>query len=342
MKKIIVYSIFGQEEFYRKGLIDNLKIIDVMFPDFVTRIYADATLPADFVRTLEGPNVEIVIKKSEYPYHGLLWRFLPLLEPEVFSVIRDCDQRLTERDRWMYDDFHSTGRNYFVIRDLPGCKSPLMAGGWGFQGIKEGVQVVKLWDEWRKSQKLLPGGYLWDQGFLGKKIYPKIRHQLTTYTDHVLYEGESDIRRIPIGRLVDREISEKLTYNSSDIAESDDVLSISAHGNGNLSMNAYRREFIKEAKNLFNVIKPWEDPVKNKSYMVSHDLNFLSNRVEILYPRNRHENKFINEILFYCDVLIKVAARDDRVISCVKHKLKRIISFGIFFKNMEAPKYPYR
>ena len=342
MKKIISYTIFGPEEFYRKGLISNINIAKDLFSDFVVRVYADSSMPLDFLRSLKGENIELVLKRLEYPYHGLLWRFLPVSEPDLLVLVRDCDQRLTERDRWVSDDFSSSIRNYFVLRDLPGCRSPIMAGGWGFKTTDGTIEIEKLWCNWRRSQSLLPGGYLWDQGFLAEKVYPIVRKDLITYTEHVIYEGETDIRRIPIPRKIDSNISQNITFHLSDIDIMDDSKTISAHGAGGVSMNQYRREFIQEAQRVLSITKPWSNWVENKSYLVEHDLNFISNQIKIYYPKHKHPVKVINQFLFYIDILFKILMKDRVVIDFVIYRLKKLFGLNVFFKKIKPPPFPYR
>lgn len=342
MKKIICYTIFGTEEFYKNGLISNLDIIKNLFPDFIVRIYADSSMPIDFLRNLDGTNIELILKKLEYPYNGLLWRFLPLSEPNQIVIVRDCDQRLTERDRWVYDDFISSSRNYFVVRDLPGCKSPLMAGGWGFKTGFKTINVEKLWASWRETQHILPGGYLWDQNFLATKIYPLIRKDLITYTEHVIYEGETDIRRIPVPRKIDNNLSQEITFYSSDIDDEDELKTVSAHGIAGLSMNQYRKEFIQEAQRVVNITKPWDNWVDNRSYNFNHDLNFTSNKIKIYYPRHKHSVTIINQFIFFCDIITKIIIKDKNITDYVIYRLKKIFFLKFMAKENKEPPFPYR
>jgi len=229
-----------------------------------------------------------------------------------------------------------------VVRDLPGCKSPLMAGGWGFKtGIKT-IDIEKLWVNWRKSQPLMPSGYLWDQNFLSTKIYPIVRKDLITYTEHVIYEGETDIRRIPVPRKIDSNLSQDLTFYLSDIESKDDFKTVSAHGINGLSMNQYRREFIQEAQKVFNITKPWDNLVVNKSYDYEHDLNFSSNKIKIYYPRYRHPVRIINQFIFYVDIVIKILMKNRIVTEYVLYRLKKIFGVKYISKKIKEPQFPYR
>ena len=131
--KIISYTIFGNEEYYRNGLVENLKIGKTIFPEFIFRVYACENLPNKFIKTLEKLNAEVILKKTKYPFEGLYWRFLPMQEDHEVVLSKDCDTRITKRERWVYDDFYKSDKNYHTIRDTPGSRNTLLGGCWGIK-----------------------------------------------------------------------------------------------------------------------------------------------------------------------------------------------------------------
>ncbi len=154
----------------------------------------------------------------------------------------------------MVDDWLATPSKYHICRDHPGHRWQIMAGLWG--GRYSNLPIQSLWDDWRKKQK---NGklHLWDQGFLKDKIYPIIRTDSMVYTDHVIYEGEKNIRKIPGKRKIydGREIVLGM-YCSEDYDDSDDGLSamhILAKGS---SKNATSRDiFSMDLESSSNIIK---------------------------------------------------------------------------------------
>ena len=47
--KIISYSIFGKEQWYRNGLMKNIQIAKTLFEDWTVRVYASSKLEKDFI-----------------------------------------------------------------------------------------------------------------------------------------------------------------------------------------------------------------------------------------------------------------------------------------------------
>ena len=70
-----------------------------LFPEFTVRIYACSKQPIKFINSLEKKNAEVILKKSNFPWEGVLWRILPTFENHEVVLVRDCDTRLSERER---------------------------------------------------------------------------------------------------------------------------------------------------------------------------------------------------------------------------------------------------
>ncbi len=198
MSKIISYCIFGEEQFYRRGLTKNIKLAAELFPEWICRIYAESTLDKNYLSSLERENTEIIIKeKPTLPLDALHWRWLPMEEGHEAVIIRDVDTRLFQRDVNLVRDWLKNGKQYHVCRDHPGHKDPIMGGLWGGKYPK--IEIKKLWDRYlRSNTKLISSHnkFANDQYFLSRYIYPLIRKNLTVYTEHNIFIFEEDVRRI--------------------------------------------------------------------------------------------------------------------------------------------------
>ena len=194
--KIISYCIFGKEIVYKKGLKKNIDIAKELFHDWTVRIYVSDKLGKDFPKELEKNNTEIIIKKEEYQYQGLLWRMLPMTEGHEAVIVRDVDTRLFERDLVLVNDWMKSEFKYHICRDNPGSYQPILAGLWGGKNSK--LIIESFWESWRKKYtKKNNSAYLWDQGFLKQFVYPQIRKNAVIYSENNFYEGEKNIRKIP-------------------------------------------------------------------------------------------------------------------------------------------------
>ena len=63
---------------------------------------------------------------------GMLWRFLPLVDPQVSVMVsRDLDSRLTAREQAAVEDWLETGLSFHVMRDHISHSKEILAGMWG-------------------------------------------------------------------------------------------------------------------------------------------------------------------------------------------------------------------
>ena len=72
---------------------------------------------------------------------GMLWRFLPVLDPSVdVMVSRDLDSRLTTREQAAVEEWLNTGLAFHVMRDNPQHGTEILGGMWGARmdsGLRE-------------------------------------------------------------------------------------------------------------------------------------------------------------------------------------------------------------
>ncbi|MBU3632878.1 hypothetical protein [Polynucleobacter sp. AP-Feld-500C-C5] len=314
--KILSYSIFGRELIYQKGLLANIEIAKNLLPEWIVRVYCADYLPKEFQEKLRSSiNVDLVILKEEYPYQGILWRMLPMMEGHDAVIIRDCDTRIFARDISLINDWMTSGFKYHICRDNPGSRHVILGGLWGARNAN--LQITKLWDRWRKKQGL--SKFLWDIGFLKEHIYPRIRNQVLIYTEHVVYEGERNIRRIPGERGI---YNNKLIclgmYAEEDISDEDDALGHEFH-NSRIGMS-------------------YND---SRKLLISEDNGAIDNRLLVLVPRFKYVNNIINNIFIFNYLLIGVLGRDNAITAWTKgFILYRISSALRIFKIKSSFKYP--
>jgi hypothetical protein len=141
MKKIISYTLFGDDLKYYIGAEKNIIINKELLPDWETYIYyLPEKIKVEYINKLieigakliDVTYVEIGDKKSiEFPY---FWRFLSFLNNDI-TLVRDLDSRISDREveyinRWLEND-----KDYFIIRDHP-WHAPVPSGLFGIKGKK--------------------------------------------------------------------------------------------------------------------------------------------------------------------------------------------------------------
>ena len=174
-KKIISFSLWGNNPKYVKGAIRNAKLGSKHFPGWVCRFYIGrSTLTGcpDDVQFLKCfDNVEVIPMEEEGDWTGMFWRFYPIADNDVSVMIsRDADARLSYRDSIAVKEWLKSSNKFHIIRDHPYHSFKIMGGMWG---AKEGIlqDMRALIEDYDKKS-------FWqvDQNFLAEIIYPKVKH----------------------------------------------------------------------------------------------------------------------------------------------------------------------
>src|SRR5688572_18047014 len=102
MKKIISFSLWGDNPKYTTGAIANAELAQQFYPDWQCRFYIGQHSKGlvDYNMLWQYPNVELVPMTDGYEgWRGMFARFLPASESDVDVFIsRDCDSRLSARE----------------------------------------------------------------------------------------------------------------------------------------------------------------------------------------------------------------------------------------------------
>jgi len=207
MKKVISFSLWGNNPKYVKGALENIKLQNDLFPDWTCRFYAHKSVPESSLKELEKGAEVILIEQDidlkNYStngiHYGWFWRFSILNDSDVDRfIVRDVDSRLSLREKNCVKDWEKSGKNFHIIRDHPMHGVPILAGTWG--ATKEFSQSINYRDLVFKFMKNNPtnnsryGGY--DQFFLSTVIYPLLKDTACIHDDYHFYKNET-VRNIP-------------------------------------------------------------------------------------------------------------------------------------------------
>jgi protein O-GlcNAc transferase len=170
MRKIVSFSLYGNDPIYTIGCIKNAEIKNKIMEDWEMWVYHDESVNQEILSTLKSHNVFLI--KSHLGNHlGRMWRFLPASSDVDFFISRDTDSRLSLRDVESTDEWIKSGKNFHIVREHPvGHHWWINAGMWGCKGgsVKD---IEKLINEYyvnttKKGDKFV------DQYFLEDIIYP--------------------------------------------------------------------------------------------------------------------------------------------------------------------------
>ena len=88
MKKVISFSVYGENPKYTLGLIRNLELIEKIYPEWITYVYYNNTVPVDIMEKVnQFHNVES-FDMTELEIPGMFWRFQP---NELYEKMTDMN-----------------------------------------------------------------------------------------------------------------------------------------------------------------------------------------------------------------------------------------------------------
>lgn len=170
MKKIIAFSLWGNNPKYTIGAIRNAELAQEIYPTWICRFYIGKSVNEDIINTLRNfDNVEIIMMDEDGDWTGMFWRFLACEDADVM-LSRDTDSRLSERERLAVYDWLNSDKDFHIMRDHPYHTAAIMGGMWGCRnGILRNIRT--LVSDYNR-------GNFWqvDQNFLKEIIYPMVKN----------------------------------------------------------------------------------------------------------------------------------------------------------------------
>lgn len=136
MKKVISFSLYGNNPIYTMGCIKNAKLKRHFFKDWEIWVYYNNTVSDEILNELAKLNVVLINTNEDNGFFGSLWRFRPIIDPNIeYFISRDGDSRISLRDETAVEEWIKSGKNFHIIRDHPtGHGWPINAGMWGARG----------------------------------------------------------------------------------------------------------------------------------------------------------------------------------------------------------------
>ena len=186
MKKVISFSIYGDNPKYTIGLIRNLELIKDIYPNWVTYIYFNNTVPTEIMEKVQSfENVEI-FDMSELQIPGMFWRFQPNDDENVERfVIRDTDSRVTEREKVAVYEWIEDNKILHIMRDHPHHNYPILGGMWGMK-CEDTFNMKEEFINYTDSKELFEK--MTDMNFLRDIVYPKFSQDSTVHASYHGYE----------------------------------------------------------------------------------------------------------------------------------------------------------
>jgi len=207
MKKIIAFSLWGNNPKYTIGAIKNANLTNEIYNGWISRFYCGKSVPEDILNQLRSiNNCEVIIMEEEGDWSGMFWRFLPASERDVEVMLsRDCDSRLNSREKAAVDEWMKSYKTFHIMRDHPWHGTQILGGMWGVKYPKL-KRMKEMIEEYKK-------GNFWqvDQNFLKEKIYSLIVNDCMSHDEFFNYNSHS--RQFPTKREGQQFVGESFDEN---------------------------------------------------------------------------------------------------------------------------------
>ena len=186
MKKIISFSLWGDNPKYTIGAIRNAELTPIIFPRWISRFYCGKSVPNDIIKTLSSlPDTEVIRMDVDGDWTGMFWRFYASEDSDIM-LSRDTDSRLSNREKLAVDEWLESDKDFHIMRDHPHHNTEILGGMWG---VRNGLlnNIKSLINEYVK-------GDFWqvDQDFLKKIIYPIVIDKSFIHDSYLSYNLNSN------------------------------------------------------------------------------------------------------------------------------------------------------
>lgn len=189
MKKVISFSIWGDNPIYNIGAIKNTELAQIYYPDFECWFYIHKeTVPSSTIEDLSKlSNAKIILKEGDLnTCKPMMWRFEAIDDPDVEVMMsRDTDTRILEREKLVVEEWLNSGKLFHIIRDHPHHSFSILGGMFGTKKIPD-VNWIPIMSNYHQS------GYRnYDQDFLRDYIYPLIVNNSIIHASFHRWEGHA-------------------------------------------------------------------------------------------------------------------------------------------------------
>ncbi len=176
--KVITFSLFGDNPLYCEGAVENAKLAKEIYPDWICAFFVSDDVPKECIDRLTAEDAAVFLCERKNKFDGLNWRFMPFADPNVkVWISRDCDSRLSWRERAAVDEWLETDKACHLMRDSHNHSYTMMAGMFGINNelFFERYGMLNLQNPGSANRED-------DQTILERAVWPLIQN------DHVCHD----------------------------------------------------------------------------------------------------------------------------------------------------------
>lgn len=133
MKKVVSFSLWGNNDHYTYGAIENAKIIgDEFYAGWESWFYTHPSVDKNIQSKIKDANGKIILSNYSDNFSMLFERFKPMSDSEVsIFVSRDCDSRISDKEYQSVLEWQNSDFQFHAMRDHFHHHLFVMGGLWG-------------------------------------------------------------------------------------------------------------------------------------------------------------------------------------------------------------------
>ncbi len=202
-KKVISFSLWGDNKRYLYGALRNLLLSHDIYPDWELWFYIDPSVPKNFIKIIKDLGGIIHLQANNQTLkEKLCWRFKVANSKEVgYFLVRDVDSVISVREFNAVEEWIKSDKLFHIIRDWWTHTDLILAGLWGgVAGILPNID--KMLKNYTPKSMETPNI---DQWFLRDCIWSYIRNNCLihdrcfSHNDSIKLPGIKPIGNIHIG-----------------------------------------------------------------------------------------------------------------------------------------------
>ncbi len=250
MKKVISYSLWGDNLIYNIGAIRNVEIASIFYPDFECWFYVHKESVPEIIieRLSKFNNTKIIFKEGDLNNSKpMMWRFEAILDPEVEIMLsRDTDSRFLVREKLAVEEWLNSKFSFHIMRDHPYHTTEILGGMFG---TKKNPKID--WETHIKNCQQI-GARDYDQYFLKEIIYPLIEDDCLIHAS--FWKKEDFCQPFPIGFENDYKFVGGHVYPNESINVGHCEHLKNNYNGPMIGANYYNNNFIKHLKSNIKII----------------------------------------------------------------------------------------
>jgi hypothetical protein len=189
MKKVISFSLWGNNKIYTIGAIKNAENALYMYPNFECWFYIhQETVPTEIIDKLRLlPNTNIIFKKGNLSTcKPRMWRFEAIDDVNVeVMMCRDTDTRILLREKLAVYEWLKSDKLFHIMRDHPHHNYLILGGMFGTKKIP----TIPSWSN-LINLYVQTSDRMYDQDFLRDYVYEHIKSSVLIHSSFNKYESE--------------------------------------------------------------------------------------------------------------------------------------------------------